>query len=152
MAAVQIPATLLESLEVSLEAQGKLFLRDISKVLDIPYKELLKNVYGSQLKVSFQLTEITEANANAPEPTPCKAIIPHHSSGYICRKPSEQGSVFCKQHFMKQPNIYTKTAESIYGITPTLQNLYIKKDSIIINKEGNTKGILENGVYYEYST
>jgi len=149
MAAVQIPAILLESLEVSLEAQGKLFLRDISKVLDIPYKELLKNVYGNQLKIPFQITEIMESPSQT---TQCKAIIPHYSTGYICRKPAEQGSVFCKQHFMKQPNIYTKTAESIYSISATLQNLYIKKDSIVIDKEGITKGILESGVYYEYTT
>ena len=150
MAAVQSPATLLESLEVSLEAQGKLFLRDISKVLDIPYKELLKNVYGSQLKVSFQLTEITEQPDT--ESTLCRAIIPHYSTGYICRKSTEQGSVFCKEHFMKQPPLDIKAAEPIYSITATLQNLYVKKDSVVINKEGRTKGILENGIYYEYST
>lgn len=157
MATMQIPAILLESLEVSLEAQGKLFLRDISKVLDIPYKDLLKNVYGGQLKVPFQLTEVAEdgtnTNTNTSKQTNiCRAIIPHYSAGYMCKKPCQNSSSFCEEHFVKQPTINVKTAEPIYNITATLQDLYVKKDLLVMNKEGLTKGFLDNGVYYEYTT
>jgi len=155
MGTIQIPAILLESLEVSLEAQGKLFLRDISKVLDIPYKDLLKNVYGGQLKVPFQLTEVVEDGTNTvktQQSNTCKAIVPHYSAGYICKKPCQNDSSFCEEHFVKQPAINVKTAEPIYNITATLQDLYVKKDLLVMNKEGVTKGFLDNGIYYEYTT
>ena len=55
---IKVPAVLLESLETSFDVLGRNLLRDVGQVLNIPYKELVKKVYGDSTNPNNQFRKI----------------------------------------------------------------------------------------------
>jgi hypothetical protein len=91
MSEYQVPRVLWESLESVLLAQGRLFVKDVAKRLDVDEKELLKKVMpSSKIKVYLHDTETEDLKCQAYIQT---GVVKHH-----CRRPVVLGSEFCIIH------------------------------------------------------
>jgi hypothetical protein len=145
---VQIPEELLESLEVSLEALGRNLLKDVGEVLNIPYRDLVKRVYGSGKKITLSL-----APTEVATPSTCKAIVQHSSGGFFCGSCPQPGSRFCQTHYEKPQLFDTKNAiplRQIRGIDTT-ETLWATPQGHVLNKQGQIRGAIKNGILYKYS-
>ena len=150
METLEIAPELLESLEVSLDALGRNMLRDVSEVLSIPYKDLLKRVYGSTASTKICLT-VPEGYSQA-QITPCKGIVQYYGGGFLCGVPSQEGSCFCSAHFAKPSAFNTGGAtvlRKIVGVDS--EQLWANSEGIVVNKEAQIKGVVKNGVFYKYT-
>lgn len=157
MTTLQISSILLENLHTTFEAQGKKFLRDVAKVLDLPYSDVLKTVYNKSSNVSIQVINIDNS---VKEDIKCSAIVKHIDIGYLCNKKVSSGSIFCKDHFIKQSRIDSKSTSKSTSI-PTISQLILNsedsslylntKNNTVMNKDGLIKGYYKDGVYYSYS-
>ena len=149
METLEIAPELLESLEVSLDALGRNMLRDVSEVLSIPYKDLLKRVYGSTASTKICLTGPQQQEQKIIS---CKGIVQYYGGGFLCGVPSQEGSCFCSAHFAKPSAFNTGGAtvlRKIVGVNS--EQLWANSEGIVMNKEAQIKGVVKNGVFYKYT-
>jgi hypothetical protein len=151
METLEIAPELLESLELSLDALGRNMLRDVSDVLNIPYKDLLKRVYGGAGSTKICLTGPPQQEQKIIS---CKGIVQYYSGGFLCGVPSQEGSCFCVAHFAKPSAFNTGGATILRKLSGSVclsEQLWANSEGIVVNKEGQIKGAVKDGVFYKYS-
>ena len=154
---IEVSADLLESLDISLEALVKNLLKDVSEVTNIPYKDLLKTIYGNGKLAKITLT------GNEPKETKetiCKGLIEYHKNGFLCRKPTISGSSYCTTCFSK-PTHFNITNSLVLrkvkgpgttGTTTgtTTEDIYSLPNGLVVNKQGIIKGFIKDTILYTY--
>ena len=148
---IEVSADFLESLDISLEALGKNLLKDVSEVTNIPYKDLLKTIYGNG-----KLAKITLTGEEKPRDTRCKGIIEYHNNGFLCRKLTISGSSYCTTCFSK-PTHFNITNSLVLrkvkgpGTTgTTTEDIYSLPNGLVVNKQGIIKGFIKDTILYTY--
>ena len=153
---IEVPAVLLESLETSFDVLGRNLLRDVGQVLNIPYKELVKKVYGDSSNPNNQFRKIclepntnTRTNTTITETT-CRALIKHNDGAYMCGKIAKSESIFCTKHF-ESPTLFNTTgAIELKRLKGIGDELWATPEGIVVNKDGLIKGYVKNGVLFRY--
>lgn len=146
---IEIAQDLLESLEVSLKQMGLNLLKDIGEVMNIPYKELVKKIYGPNGAAGARIKICSSSSLQQQQPlTYCKGIVQHKNNGFFCGCVTQQGSSFCVTHFMK-PSVYN-TEGSIPLKRLKGEELWMTPQSHVINKETKIVGAIKNGIFYKY--
>jgi hypothetical protein len=99
-----------ESLEATLLAHGKRFVKDMAGTLQVNEKELLKRVFPSKeaFRVSIQDAEVACCMAFVPGPVMSR-----------CRRPVTTGTAFCAAHALERPTC---------TIAPTVRRLQARAD------------------------
>ena len=142
MAEYQVPRILWESLESVLLAQGRIFVKDIARRLEVDEKELLRRVMpSSKIKVYLHDTQT--------ESLQCQAFTHTDSVTHRCRRPVLLGMPFCSSHFKDRLMVIEPPEENIVERiqdAPDRPQLWKKHDNTVIDSKGNTKGY-----YDEYS-
>ena len=153
---ITIPEDLAESLEVSFQAIGRNLLRELSDVLDIPFRDLVKKVYGPSGTAKIRLcvpatTTATTAATTAQTKTSCKGIIQHYNGGFLCGLQTVQGSCFCPTHFGKTTLFNTGLATPLRRLKGVVtEELWAAPNGLVVNKEGIIMGSLKDGVFCKY--
>ena len=174
---ITIPEDLAETLEVSFQAIGRNLLRELSDVLDIPFRDLVKKVYGPSGAAKIRLcaasttstgttttaattaataatTATTAATTAATTsiPTTCKGIIQHYNGGFLCGLQTVQGSCFCSTHFGKATLFNTGLATPLRRLKGVVtEELWAAPNGIVVNKEGIIMGAIKDNVFCRYS-
>ena len=157
---ISIPEDLAESLEVSFQAVGRNLLRELSDILDIPFRDLVKKVYGPTGTAKIRLCAAGAAAGagqlqSQPQPSTCKGIVQHYNGGFLCGLQTIQGSCFCSTHFEKTETFNTVTAKPLKrlkGLTNEITGeLWATPQGIVVNKEGSIIGAVKDGIFYRYS-
>ena len=88
----RIPRVLWENMEAVLLAQSRRYIGELAKCLNIPEKELVKQVLptNDSLKVIIQ-----DSHCDSNQ---CSAYIQNSKLTLFCRKPVVYGSEFCNVH------------------------------------------------------
>lgn len=140
----KVPRILWESLESVLLAQSKKYIIELAKYLNVPEKELIKNVLPSSDSLKIYVQD-SDNNENK-----CKAYIQNNNITEYCRKPVAYGSEFCCNHTEKRmlilPGATPQSVEKIkdrydLGKTWNCNNDLIDSHGNIIgkiNKDNNT--------------
>jgi hypothetical protein len=104
----KVKRILWESLESVLLAQSKKYIAELANYLNVPEKELIKEVLPSSdsLKVYIQDSDLSENK--------CKAFVQNNYITEYCRKPVAYGSEFCCNHVHKRMGIVTDTNTTEY--------------------------------------
>lgn len=132
----QVPRILWESLESVLIAQGRQFVKECAKRLEVNEKELLKRVMPSS-KITVYLQDTHS------ETLQCKAFINVNSLIHHCRRPVTFGSEYCFQH--RRDRLIIEEPESKYHVE-RLQDaserptLWKRSDNKVIDVHGNIIG------------
>lgn len=136
MAEYQVPRILWESLESVLLAQGRIFVKDIARRLEVDEKELLRRVMpSSKIKVYLHDTQT--------ESLQCQAFIHTDIVTHRCRQPVLLGMPFCSHHFKDRLLIIEPPEENIVERiqdAPDRPPLWRKFDKTVIDSKGHTKG------------
>ena len=134
----KVPRLLWESLEAVLLAQGKRFVKEIAKTLEVPEKELLKQVFHSKdsLHVSLHDTQTVSLQ--------CEAFKQTDSLVHRCAKPVALGSAFCCNHQIHRP-IVTPTDSTVYYTKleegSDRPSLWLRKsDNYVVDSTGAVRG------------
>jgi hypothetical protein len=144
-----IPEDLAESLEVSFQAVGRNLLRELSDVLDIPFRDLVKKVYGPTSTTKVRLCATPSESTSIP--IPCKGIVKHYNGGFLCGVQAVQGSCFCSTHFGKTETFNIETAVPLRKLKGIItEELWSTPQGIVVNKESIIVGALKDGVFYKY--
>jgi hypothetical protein len=146
---ISIPEDLAESLEVSFQAVGRNLLRELGDVLDIPFRDLVKKVYGPSGTVKIRLCAPTAAQAH--QPTTCKGIVQYYNGGFLCGLQTVHGSCFCSTHFGKTETFNTATAKPLKKLKGVASDLWATPQGLVVNKEGTIMGAVKDGIFYNYS-
>lgn len=133
----QVPRLLWESLESVLLAQGRTFVKECAKRLEVNEKELLRRVMPVS-KVSVYLHD------TASESLQCKAYIHLGSVTHHCRRPVALGSEFCVQHRRERLTI-TEPSEECYvqklQDAPDRPSVWVKSNGAVLDSHGNHIGM-----------
>jgi hypothetical protein len=128
----KVSRLLWENLEATLLAQGKRFIKDIAKTLQVSEKELIKQVFPTKdtLKVA-----IYDSNVESNQ---CSAYVTGTVT-HICRRPTLTGSTFCASHVTSR---YTVTAAEDTVQLQKLQDgparptLWLQSDGCVLDSAG----------------
>jgi hypothetical protein len=135
----KVPRLLWENLEAIMLAQGKRFVKDIAKTLQVSEKELIKQVFPTKdtLKVA-----IYDSNVECNQ---CSAYVTGTVT-HLCRRPILTGSAFCANHITTR---YTVTAgEDTVQLqklqdSPSRPTLWIQADGCAIDSSGTVRGLFD---------
>jgi hypothetical protein len=135
----QVPRILWESLESVLMAQGRQFVKECAKRLEVNEKELLKRVMPSS-KISVYLQDTHSDTLQ------CKAFINVNSIIHHCRRPVALGCEYCYHH--RRDRLAIEEPDSKYHIerlqdAPDRPTLWKRSDNTVIDSQGNTVGIFD---------
>lgn len=136
----QVPRLLWETFESVLLAQGRIFVKDVAKRLEVNEKELLRRVMpSSKIKVYLHDTSTDSLLCQAFVQT---GIIMHH-----CRKPVSLGCEFCSLHRTTRYFTGHDVTEENYvqriEDSPDRPALWKCKDGSVIDYDGNVRGYYE---------
>lgn len=135
----KVPRLLWESLEAVLLAQGKRFVREIAKTLEVPEKELLKQVFPS--KDSLQVT----LHDTQSQSLQCDAFEQTDSMIHRCGKPVDLGSTFCGGHRVHRPTVIPGATTTEYiklRDGADRPSLWLRKsDSHVVDAKGAVRGL-----------
>jgi hypothetical protein len=132
----QVPRVLWESLESVLMAQGRQFVKECAKRLEVNEKELLKRVMPSS-KVSVYLQD------THTDTLQCKAFININSIIHHCRRPVSLGCEYCYHH--RRDRLTVEEPDPKHFIE-RLQDasdrptLWKRSDNSVIDSQGNRIG------------
>jgi hypothetical protein len=136
MAEYQVPRILWESLESVLLAQGRIFVKDIAKRLEVDEKELLRRVMPSS-KVKVYLHDTQTENLQ------CQAFVHTDSVTHRCRRAVLLGQPFCAEHFRDRLLVIEPTEENIVERIqdePGRPPLWKRHDNTVIDSKGTVRG------------
>ena len=136
----KVPRLLWESLEAVLLAQGKRFVREIAKTLEVPEKELLKRVLP--MKDSLQVTLHDTQSLSLQ----CEAFEQTDAMIHRCGKPVDLGSTFCSGHRIHRPIIAPGTTIPTNYIKlrdgADRPSLWLRKsDNHVVDAKGTVRGL-----------
>jgi hypothetical protein len=116
---IGVPRLLWESIEVTLWAHARQYVRELARYLAVKEDTLLREVLPTKdtLKVYMQ-----ESPTDCPYDLECKALIegpannqPGHICAYRCRKTIENGHSFCSKHIYARINV-----QALMAATPPI--------------------------------
>lgn len=134
---IKVPRLLWESFDAVFQAQGKKYVREIAKALEVDPKELLKKVFDGKDKISVILHD------TATETLECNAYVQDRAVTRLCRRPVQLGSEFCSHHVTVRPHIHTTDATvelRKLQDDPTRPSLWIAPDGRAIDALGKVQG------------
>jgi len=135
----KVPRLLWESLEAVLLAQGKRFVRDLAKTLEVPEKELLRQVFPT--KDSLQVT-LHDTQSSSLQ---CEAFQQTEAMVHRCGKPVDLGSTFCSAHRIHRPTVVPAPGTTEYvklrdGVDRP--SLWVRKsDHHVVDAKGSVRGL-----------
>lgn len=136
MAEYQVPRILWESLESVLLAQGRIFVKDVARRLEVDEKELLRRVMpSSKVKVYLHDTQT--------ESLQCQAFVHTDSVTHRCRCAVLLGKQFCTEHFRDRILVIEPSDENIVERIqdePGRPPLWKRYDNTVIDSKGNVRG------------
>lgn len=136
----KVPRILWESLESILLAQSKRYISELAKVLEVNEIELQRRVLPSA-----DIIKVTLQDSQA-ESSQCKAFHLENKITVYCKKTVAYNSEYCHIHREKRMFIIeNKDAVQLTRVKDidTLPPLWIKDESMLINSNGDTVGIIE---------
>jgi hypothetical protein len=118
---IGVPRLLWESIEVTLWAHARQYVRELARHLGVKEDILLREVLPTKdtLKVYMQ-----ESPNDCPYDLECKALIdgpagvPGHMCAYRCRKTIENGHSFCSKHIYSRINV-----QALMATTPPVPKI-----------------------------
>ena len=169
----KVPRLLWESLEAVLQAQGKKYVREVAKALEIDPKELVRQVFAKDtVPVILHDTATTtlECSAYVQERGVAKhtlarcppltwsgeggAIQLQHQHQHpkcwmarLCRRPVQLGSEFCSHHIVSRPTVIAdRTTVTVRRLQddPTRPTLWVHEDGQAVDMAGKTLGFYDN--------
>jgi len=132
---MQVPSSLFESLQASLQQEAKRICRDAAKILRVPEKELEQKVLKSMPKITI-LKDQT--------PTTCHILINSEKVVQRCRLPCILGTGRCHKHqeIRKVPEGGSLTR---IQAQPDLEPMWCNEDTnIVYNKNAEEVGLYKN--------
>lgn len=96
---IKVPRLLWESLEAVLVAQGKKYVREMAKALEVDPKDLVKKVFDGKDGVRVILHD------TATDSLECTAYVQDKAVTRLCRRPVQLGSEFCSHHVTARPHV-----------------------------------------------
>ena len=127
-----------ETLEATLLAHGKRFVKDMAETLQVDEKALLRHVFPSKeaFKVSIQDTDVTGCMAFCSG-SPNLALR--------CRRPVQTGTSFCVQHSVRRPVLGNEPV-AVRKLQDAADRpaLWILSDQSVIDSEGTVRGSIIN--------
>ena len=135
MSEYQIPRILWESLESVLLAQGRTFVKDAARRLQVDEKELLRRVMPSS-KISVYLHD------TQTETLQCTAYMNTNTVTHHCRRPVMLGSEFCLMHKNNRQLVLSEEKE-VQRIQDAADRppMWKQEDGTVIDSHGNCMGI-----------
>ena len=140
----KVPRLLWESLEAVLQAQGKKYVREVAKTLEVDPKELVRQVFAKDtVPVILHDTSTTtlECSAYVQERGAAK-----HMMARLCRRPVQLGSEFCSHHLLSRPTVVTEeTTTTVRRLQddPTRPTLWVYEDGRAVDVAGKTVGFYD---------
>ena len=136
----KVPRLLWESLEAVLLAQGKRFVRDLAKTLEVPEKDLLKQVFPSKDSLHVTLHDTQSLSLQ------CEAFEQTESMIHRCGKPVDLGSTFCSGHRVHRPTVAPTTDATTEYIKlrdgADRPSLWLRKsDNHVVDAKGSVRGL-----------
>jgi hypothetical protein len=127
-----------ETLEATLLAHGKRFVKDMAETLQVDEKVLIRHVFPSKeaFKVSIQDTDATGCMA-------FKSGSP--SLALRCRRPVQTGTAFCPQHTVRRPVVSSESV-AVRKLQDAADRpaLWLLPDQSVIDSEGTVRGSIVN--------
>lgn len=132
----QVPRILWESFESVLLAQGRIFVRECAKRLEVDEKELLRRVMPTS-KINVYLFDTQS------ETLQCKAYINMNAILHHCRRPVVLGSEYCLQH--RRDRLLIDEPSEDHHVqrlhdAPDRPTLWKRHDNSVIDCHGNIVG------------
>jgi len=127
-----------ETLEATLLAQGKRFVKDMAETLQVDEKALIRHIFPSKetFKVSIQDTDAAGCMA-------FKSGSPNLA--LRCRRPVQTGTSFCPQHTVRRPLLSSESiAVRKLQDAPDRPALWVLTDQSVVDSEGAVRGWIVN--------
>jgi hypothetical protein len=140
----KVPRLLWESMEAVLQAQGKKYVREIAKTLEVDPRELIRQVFNKDT-VPVILHDTTTTTLE------CSAYIQERGAAKqtmarLCRRPVQLGSEFCSHHILCRPTVVTEEATvTVRRLQddPTRPTLWVHEDGRAVDVAGKTAGFYD---------
>ena len=153
MSQYQVPRILWESLEATLYAASRSFVRSLAEdVLEIPPADLLKAVFPSKDAFKVALYETDDQRE-------CMAFVKYNDIAARCRCPVFPGQTFCSKHQFERPTLQLRIEPAVHWrplkhSEPDLPPLWLNPDGHVIDANGSVRGEFADGqlTFYELGT
>jgi hypothetical protein len=134
---IKVPRLLWESLQAVLEAQGKKYVREMAKALEVDPRDLVKKVFDGKDGVRVILHD------TATDSLECAAYVQDKAVTRMCRRPVQLGSEFCSHHIVSRPHV-AATAETAeirkLQDDPARPSLWVHPDGRAVDIHGKVQG------------
>jgi hypothetical protein len=134
---VKVPRLLWESLEAVFQAQGKKYVREMAKALEVDPRDLLKKVFDGKDRIPVILHD------TATDSLECAAYVQDKTVTRLCRRPVQLGSEFCSSHLTSRPHVHA-TEETVelrkLQDDPGRPTLWVCPDSRAVDIHGKVQG------------
>jgi hypothetical protein len=141
----RVPRLMWESLEASLNIAGKNYVRHLAAVLEVPEKELIKEVFR-QNKVSVCIHDWTESDIM------CSATVIQGVIKQPCPHAKVCGSEFCSYHSSKHVTVENDGLQLVSRIAcdgiEMQKDCWKRDDNCIIDSKGKIIGYIKDEVAY----
>lgn len=138
----KVPRLLWESLETVLVAQGKKYVREVARALEVDPKELVRQVFAKDaIPVILHDTSTDMLECCAYERGMSKTDVAR-----LCRRPVQLGSEFCSHHIVARPTIVTEeTTVTVRKLQDDSARpaLWIHDDGRAVDIHGKTLGFYD---------
>lgn len=140
----QVPRILWESLEATLYAASRAFVRSLAEdVLEVPPQDLLKAVFPSKDAFKVALYETDEQRE-------CMAFVKRGEIAARCRCPVFPGQNFCSKHQFERPTLQLRIEPPVQWrplkhSEPDLPPLWLNSSGEVIDSNGAVRGEFADG-------
>jgi hypothetical protein len=137
---IKVPRLLWESLEAVFLAQGKKYVREMAKALEVDPKQLVKKVFDGKDGVRIILHD------TATESLECTAYVQDRAVTRMCRRPVQLGSEFCSTHITARAHIAaTEATVEVRKLQddPTRPSLWVYPDGRAVDVHGKVHGFYD---------
>jgi hypothetical protein len=134
---IKVPRLLWESFDHVLQAQGKKYVREIAKALDVDPKELVRKVFDKKDCVRVVLHD------TATDSLECCAYVQDKALTRLCRRPVQLGSEFCSAHVTVRPHIVpSEETAALRKLedNPLRPSLWVHADGRAVDVHGKLQG------------
>jgi hypothetical protein len=136
-----------ESLEAVLQAQGKKYVREVARALEVDPKELIRQVFAKDaVPVILHDTASHTLECSAYVQERGTASSAKSTMARLCRRPVQLGSEFCSHHLLSRPTVVTEAAtETVRRLQddPTRPTLWTHEDGRAVDVAGKTLGFYD---------
>jgi hypothetical protein len=140
----QVPRILWESLEATLYAASRAFVRSLAEdVLEVPPQDLLKAVFPSKEAFKVALYETEEQRE-------CMAFVKQNEIAARCRHPVFPGQNWCSKHQFERPTLQLRIEPPVHWrplkhSEPDLPPLWLNATNEVIDANGCVRGDFADG-------